>query len=170
MSHGGVSVGAISHKCERYESEWSKCGKKRKESMWIVTVMILIAHLRGWLKKNLCHWCKASGVRKYEGYTMSTLFSGRGLPQLHHKGWCTPMRLSGSHVLTNAGILLGSVWATAWRISCNVPSRSQQGYGQPPSPGPSPKWSDVDNETGDWFCRMPTDMPRTQQRSMEPEI
>ena len=43
MSHGGVSVGAMSHKherhelewskCERHESEWSKCGKKRKESM-----------------------------------------------------------------------------------------------------------------------------------------
>ena len=29
MSHGGVSVGAMSHKRERYESEWSK----RKESM-----------------------------------------------------------------------------------------------------------------------------------------
>ena len=27
MGHGGVSVGAMSHKCERYESEWSKCGK-----------------------------------------------------------------------------------------------------------------------------------------------
>ena len=28
---GGVSVGAMSHKHERYESEWSKCvkGKKR---------------------------------------------------------------------------------------------------------------------------------------------
>ena len=32
MSHGGVSVRAMSHRCERYESEWSKCGK-RKESM-----------------------------------------------------------------------------------------------------------------------------------------
>ena len=40
MSHGGVSVGAVSqsgvrvrtmsHKCERYESEWSKCGKEKK--------------------------------------------------------------------------------------------------------------------------------------------
>ena len=30
MSHGGVSVGAMSHKRERYESEWSKCGKKEK--------------------------------------------------------------------------------------------------------------------------------------------
>ena len=26
MSHGGVSVGMMSHKRERYESEWSKCG------------------------------------------------------------------------------------------------------------------------------------------------
>ena len=26
MSQSGVSVGAMSHKCERYESEWSKCG------------------------------------------------------------------------------------------------------------------------------------------------
>ena len=26
MSHSGVGVGAMSHKCERYESEWSKCG------------------------------------------------------------------------------------------------------------------------------------------------
>ena len=25
MSHGGVSVRAMSHKRERYESEWSKC-------------------------------------------------------------------------------------------------------------------------------------------------
>ena len=33
MSQSGVSVGAMSHKCERYESEWSKCGKKRKESV-----------------------------------------------------------------------------------------------------------------------------------------
>ena len=26
MNHGGVSVGAMSHERERYESEWSKCG------------------------------------------------------------------------------------------------------------------------------------------------
>ena len=26
MSHGGVNMGAMSHKCERYESEWSRCG------------------------------------------------------------------------------------------------------------------------------------------------
>ena len=26
MSHGGVNVGAMSHKRERYESEWSRCG------------------------------------------------------------------------------------------------------------------------------------------------
>ena len=26
MSHGGVSMGMMSHKHERYESEWSKCG------------------------------------------------------------------------------------------------------------------------------------------------
>ena len=26
MSQSGVSVGAMSHKHERYESEWSKCG------------------------------------------------------------------------------------------------------------------------------------------------
>ena len=25
-SQSGVSVGAVSHKRERYESEWSKCG------------------------------------------------------------------------------------------------------------------------------------------------
>ena len=25
MSHGGVSVGVMSHRRERYESEWSKC-------------------------------------------------------------------------------------------------------------------------------------------------
>ena len=25
MSHGGVSVGAMSHRRERYESEWSEC-------------------------------------------------------------------------------------------------------------------------------------------------
>ena len=39
MSHSGVSVGAMSHKRERYESEWSKCGRKsheheRYESEW----------------------------------------------------------------------------------------------------------------------------------------
>ena len=33
MSQSGVSVGTMSRECERYESEWSKCGKKRKESM-----------------------------------------------------------------------------------------------------------------------------------------
>ena len=32
VSHSGVSVGMMSHKCERSESEWSKCGK-RKEFM-----------------------------------------------------------------------------------------------------------------------------------------
>ena len=26
MSHSGASVGVVSHKRERYESEWSKCG------------------------------------------------------------------------------------------------------------------------------------------------
>ena len=30
MSQSGVSVGVMSHKHERYESEWSKCGKKEK--------------------------------------------------------------------------------------------------------------------------------------------
>ena len=30
MSQGGVSVGAMSHKCERNESEWSKCGRKKR--------------------------------------------------------------------------------------------------------------------------------------------
>ena len=39
MSQSGVSVRTMSHKRERYESEWSKCEKekesirKRKESM-----------------------------------------------------------------------------------------------------------------------------------------
>ena len=33
MSQSGVSVGTMSHEYERYESEWSRCGKKRKESM-----------------------------------------------------------------------------------------------------------------------------------------
>ena len=33
MSHSGVSVGTVSHKCGRYESKWSKCEKKRKESV-----------------------------------------------------------------------------------------------------------------------------------------
>ena len=28
MSHSGVSVGVMSHKRERYESEWSKCGSE----------------------------------------------------------------------------------------------------------------------------------------------
>ena len=35
MSHSRVSVRPMSHKCGKYESEWSKCGK-RKESMWII--------------------------------------------------------------------------------------------------------------------------------------
>ena len=30
MSHSGVGVGAMSHKRERYESEWSKCGSEKK--------------------------------------------------------------------------------------------------------------------------------------------
>ena len=33
MNQSGASVGAMSHKHERYESEWSKCGNKRKESV-----------------------------------------------------------------------------------------------------------------------------------------
>ena len=28
MSHGGVSMGVVSHKCESYESEWSGCGNE----------------------------------------------------------------------------------------------------------------------------------------------
>ena len=30
MSHSGASVGTMSHRCGKYESEWSKCEKKRK--------------------------------------------------------------------------------------------------------------------------------------------
>ena len=30
MSQSGVSVGAMSHKHEIYESEWSKCGSEKK--------------------------------------------------------------------------------------------------------------------------------------------
>ena len=30
MSQSGVSVGMMSHKHERYESEWSKCGEKKR--------------------------------------------------------------------------------------------------------------------------------------------
>ena len=26
MSQSGVNMGVMSHRCERYESEWSKCG------------------------------------------------------------------------------------------------------------------------------------------------
>ena len=33
MSHGGVGVGTMSHKCERYESEWSKCENNESLSM-----------------------------------------------------------------------------------------------------------------------------------------
>ena len=33
MSQSGVGVGTMSHERERYESEWSRCGKKRKESV-----------------------------------------------------------------------------------------------------------------------------------------
>ena len=33
MNQSGVSVRMMSHKCGKYESEWSKCGKKRKESV-----------------------------------------------------------------------------------------------------------------------------------------
>ena len=32
MSQSGVSVGVMSHKCERYESEWSRCGKRKERS------------------------------------------------------------------------------------------------------------------------------------------
>ena len=37
MSQSGAGVGTMSHKCGKYESEWSECEKKRKESVWIVT-------------------------------------------------------------------------------------------------------------------------------------
>ena len=30
MSQSGVSVRTMSHECERYESEWSRCGRKEK--------------------------------------------------------------------------------------------------------------------------------------------
>ena len=30
MSQSGVSVGTMSHKHERYESGWGKCGKEKK--------------------------------------------------------------------------------------------------------------------------------------------
>ena len=30
MSQSGVGVGAMSHKHEGYESEWSKCGKRKR--------------------------------------------------------------------------------------------------------------------------------------------
>ena len=29
MKQGGVSVGTVSHKCGKYETGWSKCGKKK---------------------------------------------------------------------------------------------------------------------------------------------
>ena len=51
MSHGGVSVRMMSHKCGKYESEWSKCGKQRKESVWIVTIC---KHER-WRSALLCN-------------------------------------------------------------------------------------------------------------------
>ena len=35
MSLGGVSVGATSHKCGRYESEWSKC-ENNESYVWEV--------------------------------------------------------------------------------------------------------------------------------------
>ena len=37
MSHSGVSVRMMSHKCGSYESEWSKCERKSEESLRIVT-------------------------------------------------------------------------------------------------------------------------------------
>ena len=30
MSQNGVGVGTMSHKCGRYESGWSRCGKKKR--------------------------------------------------------------------------------------------------------------------------------------------
>ena len=30
MSQSGASVRTMSHKCEKYESEWSRCEKKKK--------------------------------------------------------------------------------------------------------------------------------------------
>ena len=38
MSHGRVSVRMMSHEHGKYESEWSKCEKKSKESVRIVTI------------------------------------------------------------------------------------------------------------------------------------
>ena len=32
VSQSGVSVGEMSHNCERYESEWSKCEREKKKS------------------------------------------------------------------------------------------------------------------------------------------
>ena len=37
MSQSGVGVRMTSHKCRKCESEWSKCEKKSKESMRIIT-------------------------------------------------------------------------------------------------------------------------------------
>ena len=39
----GGSVRMMSHKYGKYETEWSKCGKKRKESMWIITGILIIS-------------------------------------------------------------------------------------------------------------------------------
>ena len=41
-NHSGVSVGTMSHNHERSESEWSKCEKKGKESVRIVTPKLLL--------------------------------------------------------------------------------------------------------------------------------
>ena len=42
MKQGGVSVGMMSHKCEKYETGWGKCGKKkgkvRMKSVRVVTL------------------------------------------------------------------------------------------------------------------------------------
>ena len=45
MKQGGASVGMMSHECEKYETGWGKCGKKkgrvRMKSVRVVTVMNL---------------------------------------------------------------------------------------------------------------------------------
>ena len=37
MSHSGASVRMMSHKRERYESEWSKCEKKKRVRVNCIT-------------------------------------------------------------------------------------------------------------------------------------
>ena len=50
MSQSGVSVRMVSHKCGKYESEWSKCEKKRVHVNHNITPLLILKFLLKILK------------------------------------------------------------------------------------------------------------------------